>query len=289
MIATGGGERGQTRPHRRRGLRSRHSALVPRRRGGDAGRRRPRRRVAAGRAAAAGRRPRRAPAPRGRRRTAAVPGGRPEPWDWHRFREVAGLAIDNKVRSDGRRATSGRRPGSAGRRSTIAGSTCSRDVAATDVEMSAEFLTTTGEAQCGFALRVQPDRAVVVWRNIYYAATANMIHGVWEYDGATLLQHEPEAPRTAGLRAAGPLRGRRRDDGHGHDHPAPPARPHATSSLHEGGMSRPRQVIVATAPGPVDLHVRLAARSACGGRGRGRTGGTMQARRRAAVRLVGTR
>ena len=54
-----------------------------------------------------------------------------------------------------------------------------RDVAAADAEISAEF-TSTEMAQCGFALRAQPDRAVVVWHNIFMVANANLLQGVWE-------------------------------------------------------------------------------------------------------------
>lgn len=108
----------------------------------------------------------------------------PPRWDWRRFREVPVSNLDNKVRltttSDIGTATGIGGTSDNDRRFYVL-----RDVAATDAEISAEF-DTTDMAQCGFALRVQPDRAVVVWHNIFFVANGYLIQGVWEYDGTSL-------------------------------------------------------------------------------------------------------
>jgi hypothetical protein len=60
-----------------------------------------------------------------------------------------------------------------------------RDVQATDVEVAALFLPSE-YAQFGIGMRIQPDRAVVVWQNVLFRGNARVIEGVWEFDGSSL-------------------------------------------------------------------------------------------------------
>jgi hypothetical protein len=121
----------------------------------------------------------------------------PPRWDWRRFREIPVSLPDNKVRltTTGDIGTATGVGGASGndRRFYVL-----RDMAATDAEISAEFASTEF-AQCGFALRVQADRAVVVWHNIYFAANANLIQGVWEYDGSSLHSANVQARAVRGF------------------------------------------------------------------------------------------
>jgi hypothetical protein len=121
----------------------------------------------------------------------------PPRWDWRRFREVPVSQVDNKVRLT--------TTGDIGTATGIGGASENdrrfyvlRDVAATDAEISAEF-TSAEMAQCGFALRVQPDRAVVVWHNIFLVANANLLQGVWEYDGSSLHSTNQQAGAVLGF------------------------------------------------------------------------------------------
>ena len=207
----------------------------------------------------------------------------PEPWDWRRFHEVPVSLIDNKVRLT---AT-----GDVGTATGVGGASANDrrfyvldDVAPTDVEVSAEFAT-PGEAQCGFALRVQPGRAVVVWRNIYYAATANMIHGVWEYDGATLLSTNQSLHGLRGF--THPVR---YAVGDGTTVTVTTTQPHRLGPmdvvLHEGAVREFGQVTVATVPGPSTYTFASPAIGLWESGTWRRV--TIQARRHAAVRLVGT-
>jgi hypothetical protein len=207
----------------------------------------------------------------------------PEPWDWGRFREVPVSQIDNKVRLA---AT-----GDVGTATGVGGASANdrrfyvlRDVEATDVEVSAEFAA-PGEAQCGLALRVQPDRAVVVWRNIFFSANANLINGVWEYDGATLHGTNQSAHALRGF--AHPVR---YAVGDGTTMTVTTAHAHRLGPmdvvLHEGAVGEFGQVVVESVPGPSTYTF---ASSAVGlwESGTWRRV-TLHARRHAAVRLVGT-
>lgn len=55
-------------------------------------------------------------------------------------------------------------------------------------------LTFDGSAQHGIALRGQTGGpAVIIWNNIVFAATGNVLIGVWEYNGTTLLSTNQNA------------------------------------------------------------------------------------------------
>jgi hypothetical protein len=118
-------------------------------------------------------------------------------WDWRSFREIPVSQIDNKVRLT--------TTGDIGVATGIGGASENdrrlyvlRDVAAADAEISAEF-TSSEMAQCGFALRAQPDRAVVVWHNIFMVANGNLLQGVWEYDGSSLHSTNQQAGAVLGF------------------------------------------------------------------------------------------
>lgn len=57
---------------------------------------------------------------------------------------------------------------------------------ATDFEARISYRIGAG-GQCGLVVRENQQRAPVSWNNIVFAATGNVLPGVWEYDGTTLL------------------------------------------------------------------------------------------------------
>lgn len=207
----------------------------------------------------------------------------PERWAWQPFREVPVSMIDNKARLDA--------VGGLGIATGVGGASGNdrrfyvrRDIAPTDVEMSAEFAS-LGSAQCGFALRVQPDRAIVVWRNIYYSASANLILGVWEYDGSSLSSINQQRGAVRGfvhrvLHAVGD----------GTAVTVTTASAHRLAPLdvvlHEGAVREFGQVTVDSVPGPTTYTFPSTAVGLWESGTWRRV--TLQARRRAAVRLVGT-
>jgi len=221
------------------------------------------------------------------RLVAAARGGAwrvPEAWDWRRFREVPVSTLDNKVRLA---ATS-----DVGTATGIGGASVNdrrfyvlRDIAATDVEISASFAATAGLAQWGFALRVQPDRAIVVWRNIFYAASANLIQGVWEYDGSTL--HAINRQRCAVRGFVHPVR---HAVGDGSSVTVTTAYAHRLGPqdvvLHEGAVREFGQVVVDTVP-TASTYTFGSPASGLWESGTWRRV-TLHARRHAAVRLIGT-
>jgi hypothetical protein len=204
-------------------------------------------------------------------------------WDWRRFREVPVSLLDNKVRLT--------TTGDIGTATGIGGASENdrrfyvlRDVAATDAEISAEF-TSTGLAQCGFALRVQPDRAVVVWHNIYFAANANLIQGVWEYDGSSL--HSTNQQGRAVLGFVHPVR---YAVGDGSSVTVTTAYAHRLVPgdivQHEGAVHELGGAMVEATPGP-STYSFASPLTGLWESGTWRRG-TVQSRRRAAVRLLGT-
>lgn len=62
----------------------------------------------------------------------------------------------------------------------------------TDVEARLSFRI-VGAGQCGLAVRENQSRAPVSWNNIVFAATGNLLPGVWEYDGTTLASINQQA------------------------------------------------------------------------------------------------
>ena len=177
----------------------------------------------------------------------AVPGRGDPPWDWHRFREVGVSEPDNKLRL--------RTIGSIGHATGMGGTSFNdrrflvlRDLEATDVEIAAQFLTTTG-AQFGLGARVGPDRAVAVWHNVYYRGSARVLQGIWRYDGANLHSTNQQEGHTAGFGwvALGAV-------GDGTMVTVTTAEPHhlVRGDLvdHGGGMSDLGMAFVHDAPGP---------------------------------------
>lgn len=207
----------------------------------------------------------------------------PPRWDWRRFREVPVSNIDNKVRltTTGDIGTATGIGGASGndRRFYVL-----RDVAATDAEISAEF-DSTDMAQCGFALRVQPDRAVVVWHNIYFAASGYLIQGVWEYDGSSL--HSTNQQARAALGFVHPVR---HAVGDGSSVTVTTAHAHRLVPgdivLHEGVVHEFGMVMVGATPSP-STYSFTSPLTGLWESGTWRQV-TVQNRRRAAVRLLGT-
>jgi hypothetical protein len=207
----------------------------------------------------------------------------PPRWDWRRFREVPVSNLDNKVRLT--------TTGDIGTATGIGGASENdrrfyvlRDVAATDAEISAEF-DTTDLAQCGFALRVQPDRAVVVWHNIYFAATGFLIQGVWEYDGSSL--HSTNLQARFAPTFVHPVR---YAVGDGSSVTVTTAYAHRLVPgdvvLHEGVVHEFGQVMVGATPSP-STYSFASPLTGLWESGTWRQV-TVQTRRRAAVRLLGT-
>ena len=222
-----------------------------------------------------------------RPRLVTAAGGRgwraPPRWDWRRFREVPVSQLDNKVRlaTIGDIGTATGVGGASGndRRFYVL-----RDVAATDAEISAEF-SSTEPAQCGFALRVQPDRAVVVWHNIWFAANAYLLQGVWEYDGSSLLSTNKHARASLGF--VHPVR---HTVGDGSSMRVTTAYAHRLVPgdivLHEGAVQEFGQVLVGDTP-DASTYAFASPLTGLWESGTWRQV-TAQNRRRAAVRLLGT-
>jgi hypothetical protein len=222
-----------------------------------------------------------------RPRLVAAAGGRgwraPPRWDWRRFREVPVSLLDDKVRLT--------TTGDVGSATGIGGASENdrrfyvlRDAVATDAEISAEFASTE-LAQCGFALRVQPDRAVVVWHNIFLVANANLLQGVWEYDGSSLHSTNQQAHAARGF--VHPVR---HAVGDGSSMTVTTAYAHRLVPgdivLHEGAVQEFGEALVGDTP---DASTYTFASSLTGlwESGTWRRV-TVQNRRRAAVRLLGT-
>lgn len=206
-----------------------------------------------------------------------------EPWRWSRFREVPVSLIDNKVRLDA--------AGGVGTATGVGGPSANdrrfyvlRDLEASDVEVAAEF-SSTAMAQFGFALRVQPGRAVVAWHNIYYAANANLIQGVWEYDGRDLLSTNQQGALLRGF--AQPVQSAV-GDGTTVTVTTPGA--HRLSGgdvvVHEAEVAELGQAQIHTVPGPTSYTFASDLQGSWTGGVTRRV--SLHDRRRAAVRLVGT-
>lgn len=63
---------------------------------------------------------------------------------------------------------------------------------ATAVEARLSFRI-VGSGQCGLVVREDQRRAPISWNNIVFAATGNLLPGVWEYDGTTLASINQQA------------------------------------------------------------------------------------------------
>lgn len=103
--------------------------------------------------------------------------------DWNQFTMVPATSPDNTIAltaSAGRGVVTGSGAGASGndRRLYLL------PTEAADAELRCDWELVSGGSQLGLAFRADESEAVIVWNNIFFGASGNIIQGVWEYSGA---------------------------------------------------------------------------------------------------------